>query len=510
MQVLKPVLCVAGALTIALLLSAPANAQFTRDPEAIEAYEAGIQLLKQEKWEEAISAFTVATQKDKTYPEAFQGLGDALRELEDYPTAIVNYGKATDINPNLALAFYGRGICYREQGELQMAGNDFDNASQLDRTNADIAADWGAMLVNEFQDPGRGKRYLDIAIARNPENAEAYRNRGWAYTRLRDFEEALKDLNRSIEIDPNDFETHTRLAALHEFHEEFLSAISSYTNAIATYKPKENTDPDTYVNGYLQRASAELRLANQVGTPEEQRQDLYQAIIADADSVLSEFPDRFPESGHALHRRGVALRLQGRLGEAIKALTDAIQLSPGGGEGGYVAEAYLKRGICWHYQEQGSLARGDFEEAAALNFEDPLPHLWIGFTYAQEGDYREAIENYGEAIARRPGFPLIYVNRGLAYIQMGEYDKGVENFNEAIRHESDDATKARHFYKRGLAYMLLEQYQKAFESFDHAMLNDNSYQEAFSKAAAALRKMGKSSLAEQYDRRASELPAPTP
>ena len=239
-------------------------------------------------------------------------------------------------------------------------------------------------------------------------------------------------------------------------------------------------------------------------TTQERREELYQAMLADTDRVLAEFPDRFPESGMALYQRGLAARLQGHLSEAIKAFTDAIQLVPAGNEAGYLADAFLKRGICWHYQGQESLARGDFEQAASINFEDPLPHLWIGLSHAQEGDYREAIESYGEAIAKAPTFPAPYVNRGLAYLQLEGYQKAIDNFNEAIRSEP---TEPEHFFKRGVAHMKLEEYQKAFDSFHHATLNDEKMAKAFRGAARALDALGRTSLAEQYESRAKALEA---
>lgn len=203
-----------------------------------------------------------------------------------------------------------------------------------------------------------------------------------------------------------------------------------------------------------------------------------------------------------MHQRGKALRFQQEFGEAIKAFTDAIQLIPTGSESNYLAEAYLKRGICWSYQGDGELARGDFEQAAAISYEDPLPHLWMGFTYAQDGEFRRAIESYGEAISRSPNFALPYVNRGLAYMHLEDYEKALRNFNHAVRNEPSNA---KHFVKRGLAQMRLSDYQKAFDSAELAILNDENNAEAYRLAAEALRQLGRDSLAEQYESRVRQI-----
>ncbi len=397
MRALKRNLVALFAITLVGLLTAASHAQFERDPEAVSAYEAGQAALEAEEWEEAIVAFTKATTVDSTYDAAHFGRAEALREIEDFQNAVSSYQKSLDINPNNAEAYNGRGVCFREMQDLNLALNDFQNAAELDRSNPEIAANLGDILVNNAQDPVQAMQYLDRAIELDPENAEAYRNRGWAHTLLQQFEDGIEDLSKAIELDPEDYETHQRLASVHLSEKEFQKGIDSLSLAIQYYEPEESADPDSYINGYLQRAAARTMLAKEEETSAEQRKQLYAEVVADADAVLEEFPDRFPESGVAMHRRGMALRMQGLFGEAITAFTDAIQLIPAGSEGTYSGEAYLTRGICWFYQGQNDLARGDFREAATQSLTDPLPHLWIGYTFAEENDYRKAIEYYGEA-----------------------------------------------------------------------------------------------------------------
>ncbi|WP_442947670.1 tetratricopeptide repeat protein [Nostoc sp.] len=38
----------------------------------------------------------------------------------------------------------------------------------------------------------------------DPNDAEAYRSRGAAYSNLKDYESALKDLDRAVKFNPND------------------------------------------------------------------------------------------------------------------------------------------------------------------------------------------------------------------------------------------------------------------------------------------------------------------
>ncbi|MEM8946692.1 MAG: tetratricopeptide repeat protein [Planctomycetota bacterium] len=466
-----------------------------RDPEMVRLFEAGKVSMLDENWDEALVSFEEAKKldTDRTFTELYFWTGEALRELEDYQNAIKNYTDAIRVQDDFAQAHNGLGICWREQGQYDVALNSFRNAEQYDRRDAAIAANLGDILINTFRDPADGMQYLDRAIELNPEDAEAYRNRGFGHALLNEFEEGIADLTKAAELDPSDYETYDRLASVHAAEEEHEKSIAALTKAIETYEPEESSDPDTYINGYLSRARERMLLAKEDEQTGPQREALYEQIVTDADAVLEEFPDRFPESGMAMFRKGLALRMQGLFAEAITAFTDALQIIPAGQESNYTAEAYLYRGICWFYQGQTSLARGDFKEAAAQSYADPLPHLWIGYTQAKDGEYRKAIESYGEAAAKSPSFALAYVNRGLAYIKLGDYEKAADNFNKAIRAEP---TAATHYFKSGRAHEMLDRWDEALAFYNLALQRDGEFEEAKQGAARALRALGRPSLSD--------------
>lgn len=493
------------AFSAVCVVAAPVRAQapageVSRDPAVQAAYDAGVKLLAEEKYEDAITEFTTAT-ADDTFAEAFLGLGDALRQLEDYQAAIQAYTGARDRNPRLARVHFGLGMCHKEQGDYNMAMNDLQNAIDLDRRDPEIVAELGKLYL-DVGNPSEALRTLEMAVGLNPESAEVYSDLGWARFQMRQTEEGTADLKKSIELDPEVYETYFRLTNVYLSKEEYPEAIEAVTNTIKYYKPEKSIDPKMFVSGYIIRADTRLKLAAEDKVPVEEREQLFEQVIEDAETVLKEYPDQFPENGNALYYKGRALRMLHRYGEAIKALTDAIQAVPSGAEAVYLSDAYIRRGICWLNQGEPKLARRDFEQASSLNYEDSLPYMWVGFTYAQEDNNRKAIESYGESIAKNPNQAAAYVNRGLAYLQEEDYEKAVDNFNEAIRNEP---TESEHFYKRGVAYMWMEDYDKAFTSFELATLFNDKNQKAFRAGAMALRRLGRDNLAEQYEAKAQEL-----
>jgi tetratricopeptide (TPR) repeat protein len=349
----------------------------------------------------------------------------------------------------------------------------------------------------------RGLLYLDKAIEKDDQNAKAYRSRGLAEAMLQQYDEAIVDLEKAISIDPEDHESYSTLATVHVGAEHLEQAIEAMSSAITKYEPEKRTDPDVFYVGYLQRAQWRIQLAKELDD-KDKKEELYDAVIGDCDAVIKEYPDTYPQTGQALFQRGISQRMLGRFSEAIKSLTDAIQAVPPGEIPSYLADAYLKRGICWHYQGQDTLARGDFDQASSINYEDPLAYFWLGITYAQEGDFREAIRHYSDAIAKNPKFTLAWVNRGLAYLQLKSPQKAVDNFNEAIRVEPNNHEL---FFKRGKAHLLLEEYQKAADSFSLAILNEPQDARSFRSMARALRGLGKNDLASEYETQAKQIEA---
>ncbi len=50
-----------------------------------------------------------------------------------------------------------------------------------------------------------------------------------------------------------------------------------------------------------------------------------------------------------------------------------------------------------------------------------------GIAYRHLNEYRQAIEDYGQALLLDPGFALAYNNRGNAYRHLNEYRRAIED-----------------------------------------------------------------------------------
>lgn len=98
-------------------------------------------------------------------------------------------------------------------------------------------------------------------------------------------------------------------------------------------------------------------------------------------------------SGKEFFNKGYMLSDSGNYGEAIKAFSRGIEISPED------SSAYYNRGLA----------------------------------YAKTGKYEKAIKDFNKAIELNPSNTMAYTNRGVVYLNMKKYEEADEDFNMAIR-----------------------------------------------------------------------------
>ena len=100
-------------------------------------------------------------------------------------------------SPSTAQDFLDQGVKQLQQGDLEAAINNFNEAIRL-----------------------------------NPNYAQAYGNRGIAYSRLQQYEKALADYNQYIRFNPNSAEAYYNRATLYDKLGDYQKAIADYDRAI--------------------------------------------------------------------------------------------------------------------------------------------------------------------------------------------------------------------------------------------------------------------------------------
>ena len=113
------------------------------------------------------------------------------------------------------------------------------------------------------------------------------------------------------------------------------------------------------------------------------------------------------------------------------------------------------------------------ERMATTEKERKERNRMTAWDYNREGErcyslkqYKEAVENYTQAIQLQSNTALFYNNRGCAYGGLGEYDKAISDYNKAIELDSFNSTA---YHNRGYTYNNLKEYEKAISDYGKAI-----------------------------------------
>lgn len=114
----------------------------------------------------------------------------------------------------------------------------------------------------------------------------------------------------------------------------------------------------------------------------------------------------------------------------------------------------------------------------------------LGTVYSYQGDYKNAIDTYNEAIKLNPGFVEAWIDKGYALISNGRPEDAVDAFDKAIK---IDPKNSRAWSGKGYAYEKMGQIylNRAIRAFDRSIKFDPFYLNALSGKGSVLFTMGK-------------------
>jgi tetratricopeptide (TPR) repeat protein len=165
-------------------------------------FDRGVELAKQEQYDQAISAFTESLRIDSNNAKAYVNRGYAYYLKEDYDRAIADYTEALRIDPNYARAYVNRGIAYYWKEDYDRAIADYTQAITLDPSDAVAYRSRGlAYYVNNEDD--KAITDFTLAIAYGSNGASTYCDRGNAYYFNDEYGKAIDDFTYAIALSPN-------------------------------------------------------------------------------------------------------------------------------------------------------------------------------------------------------------------------------------------------------------------------------------------------------------------
>src|SRR5262245_43872570 len=103
---------------------------------AERSYQEGLDAQKKKDWRRASQAYDAAIKQREAFPEAWNGLGYALRQQGKYADAIKAYDRALALRPNYAEALEYLGEAYVKMGKLDEARAVLGRLEPLDKKEA--------------------------------------------------------------------------------------------------------------------------------------------------------------------------------------------------------------------------------------------------------------------------------------------------------------------------------------------------------------------------------------
>lgn len=288
---------------------------------------------------------------------------------------------------------------------------------------------------------------FDHLISLHPESAELYLQRGQEYFAMSMYVEAIRDLEKAVELDPMLFETWQTLA------DAYLQNIQS-RKAIETLEESVEIYPDS-VHAHLKLAEFQLILKqyDQAMQSLKRAQELDPGN-ADAHFVRGMLLKEVGDTSRAIHQFQLATRENPQLsdawiniGQLLEAAKDpeAIRYF----EAGLLVaptNKVLLRAMAQYLARQGDFmgAKATYRALLALDPDDSDAYYDLGLLYMEEDSLRVAHQHFNFAIKTDPQFARAYFYLGFTKEQMLDTSEALFYYRQTkkLNPESRDATEA--------------------------------------------------------------------
>ncbi|MBI5294893.1 MAG: tetratricopeptide repeat protein [Chloroflexi bacterium] len=313
---------------------------------------------------------------------------------------------------------------------------------------------------------------LSRAIQLDPQFSSAYTNRGLAHSFLLHYDLALDDYSKAIQLDPQNASAYNNRGSAYNSLEKYGLAIADLTKSIQI-EPQDA-----------------LHYNNRGGTYINMRQ--YDQAIADFTRAIQ----LDPKFALAYNNRGLGYSDTGQLELALADFTRVIQLDP------KYARAYSNRGDIYARQGKYDQAIDEFTQAVQI---DPLfvkAYNNRGSVYDKLGQFNAAIIDYSTAIQLDPQYAISYNNRGVDYDHLNLPDKAIADYDMAIKLDPQFGTA---YFNRGVTYFNLKQYEQAVDDFAMVIQINPIYANVYQYRSQAYTALGRTAEAEADMQKYKEL-----
>jgi len=186
----------------------------------------------------------------------YRSRADAYFVKSDYSRAIADYGKIIEIEQGNAYAYSMRGSAYMKTSNFQKAADDFEMLLKFS-ANIDEKINAANLLTNacvKSKEPNRAIGAFNELLKTSTATAKVYRYRGSTYGKFGDFDKAIADYSKAMELDPQN-------ADFVYGHGVFYYRKDDYENAIRDFSKAIELNPRK-LSAYYNRGTSYYRMGN--------------------------------------------------------------------------------------------------------------------------------------------------------------------------------------------------------------------------------------------------------
>lgn len=358
--------------------------------------------------DQALSEVNKAIELDPDYTRAYRGLGTIYRALGDLEQVEAAYTRGLEReidSENKVILYTNRGQVYADNGDLELALSDFNEALRLDPT---YARGYASRCKTY-----RLKGELDMALADcnkalevDPDYAWAYSQRGLVYKDRDELDEALADYDRATRISPDYAWPYNHRGAIFADKGKMDEALEQFSKAIELF-----SDPKDQAVAYRNRCNT-YRLKKD-----------FDRALTDCDQATELDPTNILAYDH----RASIYRYNGDYDKAIEQLGIAIELEP-------TAKRYGKRGLVYSEAGNYQAAITNYEKAIKLAPGYATAYNNLAWLYADtlETNLEEALELAQRAVELKPESPNYLDTLAWTYYKLGRHQEALDLYNKII------------------------------------------------------------------------------
>jgi tetratricopeptide (TPR) repeat protein len=287
-------------------------------------------------------------------------------------------------------------------------------------------------------------RGLTERIAKNPENAKLYYERGRLLNRMAEDSLALEDFKKAVKLDSSKAEYFSAIGDLMFEHKDISGSIKYIQKALSL-------NPDD--------PAAHLKMAKMF---------IY----------LKDYPKAFSEINIVLRQdvyNAEGYFLKGMIYKDLKDTTKALSsfLTAEDADPEY-REAILQLALLHGYKND-PVALQYYDRAFRLDTSDVFPIYAKGVYYQDRKNFEKAKEFYREAVLRDQQYTDAYFNMGYVLMQQDSFEKARRQYDLLTRIEPDDFEA---YYNRGLCSEMMGRKEEAIADYRQALVFNPNYETA--------------------------------